>query len=180
MVDAGRGAWALVPVPDVGYPPEGYSPSGLVLAVAAFTILAVLAFVAVGVAAPALGRRGVSPLRPALVAGAALVVGVVALGVLVQQGQSRAEDEADAFADEEDAAREAATEAIQATYGVRFPDAFLVTSVREAAVPVEVTLPDGTVEECLLGTYDRVYELRCGAPTWDDAEPLPMVEDEAS
>lgn len=143
------------------------------LVVSALTILAVLAFTGVTVAAPALARRGVSPLRPALVTGVALVVGVVALGLLVEQGTSQAEDEADAFADEEDAAREAAAEAVEAAYGVRFPATFLVTSVPEAAVPTEVTLPGGAVEECLLGIDGRVYELRCGAPMWDDAEPLP-------
>lgn len=180
MVGAGRGAWALVPVPDVGYPPAGYSPSTSVLVVGGLTMLAVLTFTGIAVAAPAMGRRGVSPLRPALGAGAALVVGVVVLGLLVDQGQSQAEEEAQAFSDSERAAREAATEAVEDLYGVRFSDGFLVTLVSEAVVPAEVTLPGGAVEECLLGTYGNQYELRCGADDWDDAARVTMVEDEAS
>ena len=165
-------------MPDLGFAPPGYSPSVLTLVVAGLAVLAVLAFAAVTVGAPVLARRGVSPLRPALVTGAALVVGVVALGLLVNQGKAEAEDRAATFAADEHAARGAATEAVEDAYGVRFPDGFLVTSVREASVPVEVTFSDGAAHECLLGTYGSVYELRCGVATWDEAEPLPAHHDD--
>lgn len=180
MVLPGSVVWAAVPVPDVGPPPPGYSPSGAVVVVAVLTVLALLAFVTVTVGARALARRDVSPLRPALVTGAGLAVGVVVLGLLVTQGQARARDEAAAFAAEERAARVAATQAVEERHGVRLAEGSLVSLVREAAVPVEVTLPDGSEQTCLLGTFDRVYELRCGAQTWDGAEPLPVVEEASS
>lgn len=168
------GRLAVVPVPDVGPPPEAYSMGGAVVAALVVTAVAVVLFVWAVLGARrhmSLSALWVSTLVPLV-----LMAGGAGVGYVLD---SRARD---AHLREVQGYQQAADEVLPAVQE-QLEDAYGVTIDRPEDLPVvpgelgttEMVLPDGERTTCWVDA-ERVYALRCGSERFSETVPLPLQD----
>lgn len=159
-----------VMLPDIGAVPTPYSPSALLISVAALAALSIVAFVWVVLTSGRLQARGLPMLR---IAGVALVAMLVSVGLSVLIGthdEAAHERMEHAYWDHRNAAGAQLVADLETHYGIVVlePSAVSLNGFRN---PVDVDRGTGP-EECWVGTVNEVVEIRCDGADWDSATPL--------
>jgi hypothetical protein len=168
------GRLAVVPVPDVGPPPEAYSMGGAVVAALVVTAVGVVLFVWAVLGArrhTSLSALWVSTLVPLV-----LMIGGAGVGYVLD---SRARD---AHVRDVMSYQRTVAEA-QPAVREQLEDAYGVTIDRPEDLPVvpgelgmtEMVLPDGERTTCWVDS-ERVYTLRCGSERFSETVPLPLQD----
>lgn len=162
-----------VTLPDVGAVPTPYSPSALLIAVAAVGALSIVAFVWVALAAGRLQERGLPVLR---IAGAALVAMLASVGLAIFIGthdEAAHERVEQAYWDQRNAVSDQLVADLETYYGLVVLEPSAV-SLNGFSGPVDVDRGTGP-EECWVGAVNEVVEIRCDGADWDSATPLGPV-----
>ena len=163
-------------VPDLGPMPTGHTSAlstvGGVVAIAG-TVLLVLAVLG----SPQLVSRGRSPWIPFLAALTTIAVGLGLFWVTSEADKQRDDLAHAQYAQTERLAQDQAAAGLKDAYGVVIGKAYYIPTQPDTYWPVEMTLPNRSVEECLIGTYDHIYTIRCGGDgIWADATPLSTLD----
>jgi len=165
-----------VPVPDLGPVPAGHtsplSTVGVVVAIAGIVLL-VLAVLG----SPQVVGRGRSPWIPFLAALTTIVAGLGLYWVTSEADKRRDNLAQKQYAEREEHAQSQAAAGVKDVYGVDIGKAYDIPTDPDTYWPVEMTLPNRSVEKCLIGTYDHIYTIRCGGDgIWADATPLSTLD----
>lgn|GEM_PF-1611247 len=162
-------------VPDLVMPgPAGSSPLTNVLV--AVAILGAVVFVLVVLNAGRIIAGGPRRLIVGFVASLALVAMPVAgLAFSVRHTEQQERQQYEAYRDAEDAAQASAADELLDRYGVTVTKTFELPVNPDEYAKLQMTLPDGSTDTCLVGTFDDAYSVRCGSRTWEEATPLERV-----
>jgi len=159
-------------VPDLVVPgPPG--PSMLTNVLVAVAILGAVTFVLVVLNAGRLVAGGHRRVLVAFVASLALLaLPVAGLAFSTRRTERQQQHDYETFLRAEDAAQAAAAEELLDRYGVTLKETSHLPVNPEEYAEVSLTLPDGSSDTCLVGTFDDEYTIRCGSSEWENATPL--------